>query len=404
MQLPAEFRLLLQTARADRAAVNRDRIRSLTGESIDWDLLVRAAERHQLTPLVHRNLQFHASDLVPAEALRQLTIRSLMTSTRNQRFATELARLNDRLLAKDLHVISYKGPTAAAVLYGDLRMRTFGDLDFLVKRADLDAVCDVLRESGYQNRWTGTPEQKELMEREQKEYCFVSGPFSVEPHWSITARRFAFDIDYPALWTRAQELQFNDSALLTFGPEDMLLVLSVCGCKGRWKRLQMISDVAETVRTWPDLDWDACFARAQSSRSARMLKIALHLAHDLLGAPLPDPVIERIREDRHVPGIVQKIVKSLWVPRIENPWTRQGPTIFSPMLFSFREGARDKLQYLLRTTTTPHTLHQKRFPLGESLSWAYYVIVPIHDYILNPAWLALCRLFGRQPANRPFID
>ena len=28
--------------------------------------------------------------------------------------------------------------------------------------------------------------------REQKEYLFMRGPVSLEPHWSITARRFPF--------------------------------------------------------------------------------------------------------------------------------------------------------------------------------------------------------------------
>ena len=160
-------------------------------------------------------------------------------------------------------MISYKGPTTSALLYGDVTLRTFGDMDFLVKRADLDALCDLLRER-LQNLWTGTPDQKELMELEQKEYCFVSGPFSVEPHWSITARRFPFDIEYPPLWSRAQEIEFNGSKLLTFGPEDMLLVLCVCGCKGKWKRIQMVTDVAEALRKWPDLDWETCLSGARA--------------------------------------------------------------------------------------------------------------------------------------------
>jgi hypothetical protein len=389
MQMPAEIKLLLETARADQATLNRDRIRMLASASVDWALLVRATERHQLTALVHRNLQLHASDLIPGAALRQLTVRSVMTARRNQRFADELVRLNGLLLDRGLEVISYKGPTAATLLYGDLRMRTFGDMDFLVKRGDLDAVCELLRENGYQNRWTGTAEQKEIVEREKKEYCFVSGPISIEPHWSITARRFPFLIDYPSLWSRAREIPFNGSKILTFGPEDMLLVLCVCGGKGHWQRIQMISDVAEAIRTWPDVDWNACFDRADTSRSARMFRVGLHLAHALLDAELPDSVIERIGRDRRVPAIAEKVTRAFWAPRRPNAWTRQGARTFSPMLFSLRDGLHDKLQYLVRTTTTPSTMHLRRFPLSDSMSWAYRLIVPIHDYILSPVWYLL---------------
>ncbi|MEO8464787.1 MAG: nucleotidyltransferase family protein [Gammaproteobacteria bacterium] len=404
MQTPTEIRLLLETARGTRATLNRDRIRALAGGPVDWARVLSAAERHQVTPLVHRVLQLQAADLVPVDVLRQLAIRSLTTAGRNRRFAEELVRLDALFLQRSLEVISYKGPTAAVQLYGDLRLRTFGDMDFLVKRGDLDAVCGVLREQGYQNRWTGTPGQRERMEREEKEYCFVSGPITVEPHWSITARRFPFDIDYPSLWSRAQEIPFDGSKLLTFGPEDMLLVLCVCGGKGRWQRIQMVSDVAETVRTWPDLNWSACFERAASSGSARMLRVGLHLARTLLDVALPDHVIQRIDADRQVPGIAARVVKVLWPPRIDNVWTRQGPAVFSPILFSLREGIRDKLRYLIRTTTTPNTVHEQRFPLSRSMAWAYYLIVPLHDYIVSPAWYLLrkrLRKQSRDPRRSP---
>jgi hypothetical protein len=278
-------------------------------------------------------------------------------------------------------------------------MRTFGDMDFLVKRDDLDAVCQLLIENGYQNRWAGTAQQKELEEREQKEYCFVRGPVTLEPHWSITARRFPFPIDYPALWFRAQEIDFIGSKVLTFGPEDMVLVLCVCGSKGQWHRIQMISDVAEALRKWPKLDWDACFARARSSRSLRMLKVGLKLANTLLGAELPKHVCEEIDRDRRVAPLFDKIVKRLSDPVVENAWTRQGPMIFSPLLSGLREDARDKLLYLVRTTTTPHTLHQNRFRLGKSMAWAYRVIVPIHDYVVSPLWYLLRQKLGKRSGD-----
>jgi Uncharacterised nucleotidyltransferase len=403
MQIPTEIRLLFETARADQAALNRDRIRTLASELRDWTSLVDAAARHKLTPLAHRNLQLHASDLVPGDALRQLSVQSLMTVSRNQRFADELVRLNGLLLDRGLEVISYKGPSAAVVLYGDLRMRTFGDMDFLLKRGDLDAVCELLRENGYRNRWTGTAEQKRVQEREQKDYCFVSGPITLEPHWSITARRLPFDIDYPSLWSRARQVPFNGSKVLTFGPEDMLLVLCVCGGKGHWQRIQMISDVAETIRTWPDVDWNDCFDRAEGSRSARMFKVGLYLAHALLEAKLPDHVIERIGQDRRVPAIVEKITQHFSAPRKPNAWTRQGARTFSPLLFSLRDGAHDKLEYLVRTTTTPNALHLRRFPLSNSMSWAYRLIVPIHDYVLSPAWYLL-RQTARKPSDQSEPD
>ena len=57
-----------------------------------------------------------------------------------------------------------------------------------------------------------------------------------------------------------------------------------------------------------------------------------------------------------------------------NPWTRQGPWIFSSMLYRLRERRIDRWRYLVRTVTTPREIHLQRFPFAQRLFPAYYLL------------------------------
>lgn len=381
MDLSNEQRFLLA---ALRLAVTNAGPRLQEGPP-DWDVVLALAEQNQVTPLLHRALK--QTGAMPIDVARRIATRSLITAHRNDLFARELLRLTRVLDEEGIRVISYKGPTAATLLYGDVGLRAFGDMDFLVKRDDLGRVCARLVAEGYTT--VGGGGNRELFEREEKEYAFRRGAVSLEPHWSITARRFPFEIDYDGFWERARSMEFGDGRVLTFAPEDMLLILCVCGAKAKWERLQMVVDVAQAVRTFEHLDWDACIARAEASGARRMLGFGLHLARGLLDVELPASVIAWIAGDRTIARLASTAVRMMLAPRRTNPWTRQGPWIFSPMLFRLRERPIDRWRYFVRTTTTPREIHLQRFPFAQRLFPAYYLLAPLHDYVLAPAtWIA----------------
>jgi len=62
----------------------------------------------------------------------------------------------------------------------------------------------------------------------------------------------------------------------------------VHGTKHRWERLRWICDVAELIRVREDVKWETLMRVAESLGSRHMLSLGLYLAHDVLGAPLPE--------------------------------------------------------------------------------------------------------------------
>jgi Uncharacterised nucleotidyltransferase len=365
-------------------------IRATLERGVDWPRALALAEKNYVLPLLFEGLE-QVRDLVPEAVYERLSRQRKLLKLRVELFADELIRVSASLEAVGITVLHYKGPVSSELLYGDRFRRTYFDLDFLVRREDLHEVSRLLRSDGYTAEHDLDALSQEHFEREQKEYTFSSGLVCIEPHWSLTARRYPFPIDYARLWERAVVCDLGGTKVRTFAPDDMLLVLSMAGGKGKWKRLQMVTDVAQLYRSMdPDLAVSA-LAHARRLGCERILLVGAHLAQTLLEAPIPAAIDARIHADyRAVKSVSARVIRSLFSPpNLNVPLLGDSAHLFSPLLYGMRERARDRLAYLVQTTTTPLPEHLLRFGLPKWASPAYRVIVPVHDYVLAPIFRGL---------------
>ncbi len=370
------------------------RMSALLRAGLDWPRFLAMLERNYVAPLVHRALsQIDAADAasVPVKIRETIRVRSRITAWKSESFATELVRLFELFEANAIQIINYKGAVAAGQYYGSVALRNFNDLDFLVRRRDIATVVKVLEADGYALSGEFTPEQMQHFIAEYKEFVFLRGEFSLEPHWSLAGRRYPFETDYEGFWQRAQSWNLRGGNLRVLSPEDAVLVYCLVGAKGRWQRLQMVCDVAECLRTNTRLDWQSVIEMARETGTMRILHVGLLLAHALLGSTLRPDLDSQAHASAKVCGLARAVVASL----VDGPAVRRyladSPSIFSPMLFRQRERARDRWRYLWRTTTTASVLHMQRVPLPKWLHPAYRIVVPLHDYVAIPAWKLLVR-------------
>jgi hypothetical protein len=360
-------------------------LRDILSGPVDWQRVLMLAEKNYVTPLLLESLVGDLAALVPPDVHALLTTKRRFLKFRAQLFCDELTRLGPILERAGIRVLHYKGPVASERLYGNRYLRTYFDLDFLVARDDLDAVAQLLTREGYKRTDDLAGHDQDHFEREQKEYAFVSGLLCVEPHWSLTARRYAFPVDYAGLWERAITHEFDDITLRTFAAPDLLLILSMAGAKGRWKRLQMVTDVAQLLKSMDEAGVAGVLESARALGCERILLVAAYLASVLVEAPLHDALRARIdRERKAIEAITASIVAQLFAPKRRKGLLADSPHIFSALLFAMRERKWDKLSYLWHTTTTPTGGHLKRFRLPPWAYPAYRLIVPLHDYAVMP--------------------
>ena len=259
----------------------------------DWHDLLQRATRHGLTPLLYERLGIdRAPNTVPADTAAALREAYLVNSARNALIGADLAQVLKQFHAAGLPVILLKGAHLAAAIYDTPGARPMGDLDLLLPEADLARASQLLRQSGYVSTEPDRPGDAHL-----PPLFKPPGP-RIELHWTLMPSRLPFQVDTPGLWTRSQPFSLAGLPARVLCPEDLLLHL--CLHTGGDEHdpfllgLRPLCDIDGVIRR-QTVDWDALGARARSWRAARCATLALELAVELLGAPVPPAALARLR-------------------------------------------------------------------------------------------------------------
>ena len=155
-----EVEVLLACARTPRRSDTADQIRALLREETDWKYLLRVAREHRVVPLLFSHLNATCPEAVPEAALNELRNHSHENTRRNLLLTGELLKLLNLFEAHGICVIPFKGPTLAAMAYGNLALREFDDLDILVRKQDVPRAEELLVSMEYRSQCRLNGEQQ----------------------------------------------------------------------------------------------------------------------------------------------------------------------------------------------------------------------------------------------------
>jgi Uncharacterised nucleotidyltransferase len=339
----------------------------------NWDGVIAIAERHAVLPLVHRYLSLECTTAMPAEAMTKLRTQWQLIALYNRHLAAELVRLTGLLSAAGIATVSFKGPVLAAMAYGSIDLRQFADLDILVRQTDLPRVAEILTAERYLSPHTRREGLATNYFQECEDAFFAAGGMgAVDVHWKVTPRSFRFAPDEEFFRRRAHAVDLEFGAVTAIAPEDLLLYLCVHAAKHGWVRLGSICDVAETVRARPAIDLMAILDEATPLGSRRMFLSGIYLAHELVGAPVPDDLVAIARSDRTVRALAGRVASGLF--RGAGP----GNTPFDPWVVPLRsiEGTRARANYIVQRTLAPTMGDYELVSLPKTLFPLYWVIRP----------------------------
>jgi len=364
-----EHELLLCCARTRPAAG----LRELAASEVDWEYLFLLARRHAVVPLMYLQLDRHANDLVPSEVLHKLKKNYLENSARNTILTAELCRLINLFAASGIEAIPYKGPVLGLFAYDNVALRRFVDLDVIVKKSDVVRAREILLAEGYTPAKSLSLSQQELLLRTQHNLQFSRDDHRliVELHWEVAPHLFASTVTAESLWQNLIAIDLHGTPVKTLSVEDLLFSLCVHGSRHLWERLAWICDLSELL-VRHRVDWAMLLQRAADADNERMFLLGLHLAEQLLDAPLPMEVKERCASDPRLRALGDKVVKNLFSGTTHVPAT-------SREIFRYNIGVRKTLGararyllHMLRPTDGDLASHS----LPESLNFAYYLTRP----------------------------
>jgi hypothetical protein len=382
--LNPEAELLLCCARLQMDAANAERVRDLLRGEINWNDLISFANCHGVMPLLCRNLSCMPSEAICGHRLDQVKSHFFANAQRNLFLTRELLKILKLFESCDIPAIPYKGPVLAVSIYGDLALRQCIDLDILLRKQDVSRAAALLISQGF-TQVQHLHNKKAAVEHALKLVNDCS-QLIVELHWEVVPGYVHFSMDYEYIWQSNYLINLGGMLVPTIPPEEMLIILCVHGHRHSWKRLGWVCDLAEFVCLNEDLDWESVIKKAGELGVARVLFSGLLLAGDLLGGPLPEKILPRLRADKKA----NQIASSLGTWLLTNESVTPGGFQRNLLKLKTRERLLHRISYsiqMARYYLRPNEKDKALVFLPPSLSFLYYLIRPfrlIWEYRWKP--------------------
>ena len=372
-----ELELVLCCARTSMDTEISNRIKELINRGINWSKVIDIATSSRVTPLFYRNLKLIGPGKLPDFVMEQLKKYYSNNLRENLHLFRELQSILRLLETNDIPSICYKGPAFAIWLYGDLSLRHSGDLDILVRKNDVARAKDLLLSIGYKFDWPKIPltSVQEASHLESKyNYTFVNEftGVAIELHWGITPKYFSFPPESEWLWEQLVPQNIAGTEVLTFSPEDYLLILCVHSSNHCWMRLSWICDISELINKHPNLNWEYIIREAQLFGVKRIVLLGILITHEFLGTNINEEVLRLINADSRV-RILENQVASKY---LENDYI--GSKAFEIPLFHLRirERFSDKVRYCTYMGN-PSSKDWVTFPSIPSNSVILFILRPL---------------------------
>ncbi len=340
-----EIELLLCCARTHIDSRTEELIKRLLQQDIDWTYLLQTSACHGVIPLLYRSLNATCPEAVPQSILSLLRNCFHTNAEHNLLLTQKLLKLLNLFQEHAIPAIPLKGPVLAVSAYGNLALREFSDLDILICKQEIPKAKELLLSCGYR-----------LEKNLGWEYHFIheDSQVNVDLHQLLVPAHFNLQLDFEYLRSRLKPLCIAGTMVPNILPENLLLLLCVQLGKDscHWNvRLIQLCDVAELLRTHSKLDWFGVLEQAQKLGCERMLLLDLFLVSELLGASLPQEVLERLEADPVSKLLATQVSSRLW-READHPPEEQGLWSFfwsynHSFYLSMRERQRDRVIYCL---------------------------------------------------------
>ncbi|MBU7029485.1 MAG: nucleotidyltransferase family protein [Theionarchaea archaeon] len=299
--LSSEDRLLLYCA---RTAMNEDtasRLKDILNQGLDWEYIVESSTVHCISPLLYWNLRSVEGKDVPENVIKQLGKKYLETVGKNMVFYYELGRVLRVLKDAGIHVICLKGIFLAEIIYKNIGLRPFNDIDLLIRNEDLQKVQEKLSQLMYRpsdvfpTEWH-MPKWINLCEDQQIGLENPKKKIMLEVHWHIHPRSSLFRVDINIFWENAQPTTIAQYETLVFAPEDLLQHLCLHLHKHTLDSLQLrwCCDIAEVIKHYKKINWKYLIRSSRTYRTEKPVVRGLYFVKNYLKVPVPAQVLHAL--------------------------------------------------------------------------------------------------------------
>jgi len=260
-----------------------------------WPAVVSLARQHGLAALLFARARSEGI-YIPTESMSALRTVYLQNTGQNMLLYHQLASLLRAYADAGIDVIALKGAYLAEQVYGDIAVRQMGDVDLLIRMADIPTARTLLINQGFVG---ATPLKEVVDEAHHLVFRHTQTGLLVEVHWGLVSAARGLQIDLNGVWQRACPAQVANCLVYALSPEDQILHLCVhASAHGFEFGLRGLCDIAAALRYYQiRVDWEVLRQRAEQWKAERCEYICLRLAEELLAAPVAKNWLDAFRPD-----------------------------------------------------------------------------------------------------------
>ncbi len=281
MSWTKEERLLIKAATLHLSERDKKEIEKLSSPPVDWFALSISALKEGVEGLLYTNFRLLQEECPylkkGVEALKPYYYDSLLTGMRVWK------ELNEFLpsLVEEVHpLILLKGAALTLTLYKDSALRPMRDVDILVRPNDLPKIEKTLKTIGFSSH-------------SRYPHLFSRKGLSIDLHHDlanlsrISSRCYIFQIDYDALWKKAEPLCPLNPYLLTLSLHHQLITLSAHLVKHSFERLIWAVDIKELIKSCREgIDFPSLIEEAQRFNLLKPLLYTMTYLREVMGLEL----------------------------------------------------------------------------------------------------------------------
>jgi hypothetical protein len=341
--------------------------------SLDFVTIRRVAQRHGVAPLVARRLERMTDAARGSHGGKEILASARANWLRNDYLVARLIEVVRDLEHVGIEVIVIKGPALAELAYGNLALRSFGDLDILVRPDDVPRAAQVLTEAGFDaGPYDDEAFRSHFFQAVEANFQRRNERLNIDLHWELSPPSFPFGPAGDGVWHRAITIQLGGTQFRTLSHEDHLLYLAVHHARHGWDSLSQLCDIAFFVNR-VRIDWDALTARAAATCSTRMLAVALLMAHDQLNAIIPATALAMLRCEVRAGAIAAALGAEITHDRA----SRGGARRRLVGILNLIERPVDRLHYVMVSGFAPTLMDRRLVRLRRDLYPLYFLLRPM---------------------------
>ena len=269
----------------------------------DWEEVFRGVCRNGLLGLTHRYLKRQSTqDYYPPPEFRQWVHQACrFNAIRMALMYRNIGQVLAQLTTSGLDYMVIKGPAVAHTVYPHPTLRSFNDLDLVVRERDWAAMHRLLVEMGFRpEKDVPQPPPKLIPQAilHEFKYWHPDTRLPIEVHYDDILLAGLASRDVEGFWQRAILVDVKGVPVKTLSLEDQLIHLCVHAQHHGYARLHCFSDIAFIVRDHAaQLDWERVLETVRIEEAQVGVYYCLFFLQRLLGVGVPGDVLSSLRPD-----------------------------------------------------------------------------------------------------------